>query len=119
MPTTPDEEARLIQAVAAKATRILMLAEAPLGVWGEITEMGVAQTRPDYQIRELLFGLHYRGADLDVDTITAAVDPEMVIRQGLQTDPANFPPDRLPDVERAIDAARSWVASEVVGFGAA
>ena len=55
---TPSEEARLAQAIIAKATRILLLAATPLGLAGEVTEFGVATVRPDYQIKELLFGLH-------------------------------------------------------------
>ena len=89
LPTTPEDDARIVQACISKAARILALAEAPLGVWGEITEMGMAETKPDYQIRELLFGFHYGG--IDVLTITADVTTEMVITQGLQTDPATFP----------------------------
>ena len=117
LPTTPEDEARLIQATAAKASRILSMAEAPLGVVGEVTEMGVAETRPDYQISELLLGLHYR-SDFDVLSITEAVTPEMVITMR-GSDPATFPAANLPAVVQAIDAARSWVAVRVVGFGAA
>lgn len=110
---TPEDEARLEQAVIAKATRILMLVEAPLGIWGEMGEMGPAAVRPDWQIRELLYGLHYSEADVpDVTT-------DVVIRQGLQTDPDTFPADRLDDVERAINSARSWIAHDLVGIGVA
>jgi hypothetical protein len=112
---TPEEAQRLVQCVIAKATRILALVEAPLGTWGEITEVGVAQTRPDYQLQELLYGLRYPPytvVDIDVGT-------DDVIRQGLQTDPATYPPDKLPDVQRAIDAATNWVLHAVRGFGAA
>ena len=110
---TPEDEARLVQAVVAKAVRILSLIEAPLGVWGEMTDMGMASVKPDWQIRELLFGLHYSG--MPVPEVSA----DMVIRMGLQTDPASFPTDKLSDVERAIAAARSWIAHDLQGFGIA
>lgn len=112
---TVAEAARLTQAVVAKATRILVLIEAPLGSWGEMTELGQSAVRPDYQIRELLLGLHYRELDLSGLDVTT----DMVIRAGLQTDPAGFPTDRIPDVQRAIDTALDWVGAELVGFGAA
>jgi hypothetical protein len=110
---TPEDEARLTQAVVAKAVRILSLVEAPLGIWGEMTDMGPASVKPDWQIRELLFGLHYSG--MAVPEVSA----DMVIRQGLQTDPATFPADKLPDIDRAIAAARSWIAHDLQGFGIA
>jgi len=112
-PTPPEDEARLTQAVIAKATRILSLVESPLGLWGEMTDLGPASVKPDWQIRELLFGLHYSG--MPVPEVSA----DMVIRQGLQTDPAGFPTANLPDVERAIAAARSWIAHDLQGFGIA
>ncbi len=111
---TPEDEARLEQAVVAKATRILKLVESPLGLWGEMAEMGPAAVKPDWQIRELLYGLHY----LEVAT-APVVTTDMVIRQGLQTDPASFPVALLPDVQRAIDSAQSWVAHDLVGIGVA
>ena len=115
---TADDTERLMQACVAKATRILMLVEAPLGSWGEMTDLGVASVRPDYQIRELLFGLHYQ-PEWDLDAVLEGATAEMVIRQGLQTDPASFPAERLPDVERALAAARSWIKLDLVGLGVA
>jgi hypothetical protein len=38
-----------------------------------------------------------------------------VIRVGLSADPATFPADKLPDVERALEAAISWVSAELEG----
>jgi hypothetical protein len=113
VPTPIEDEARLTQAVVAKAVRILSLVEAPLGLWGEMTDMGPASVKPDWQIRELLFGLHYSG--MAVPEVSA----DVVIRQGLQTDPATFPADKLPDIDRAIAAARSWIAHDLQGFGIA
>lgn len=112
---TPEELARVTQAVIAKATRILQLVEAPLGTIGEVTELGVAVTRPDYQATELLYGLRWR----DWGIVDIDVPVEDVIRQGLQTDPATYPPDRIPDVQRAIDSAVSWVLEALRGLGAA
>jgi hypothetical protein len=82
------------------------MAGAPLGTFGELTELGMSTVRPDYQIAELLFGLRLTEWDLALDGL---VTPDDVIRQGLQANPATFPAERLPDVERAIDTAVSWV----------
>jgi hypothetical protein len=109
---TAAEEARLGQAAIAKATRFLVLPEAPLGSWGELSEFGMAVVRPDYAITELLFGLHFRHLTIDWDSIVTADD---VIRVGLSADPATFPADKLPDVERALEAAISWVSAELEG----
>ena len=83
------EEARLAQALIAKATRFFVQLEAPLGTWGELSEFGMATVRPDYQIREILFGLHL--PDWDTDALADLVTADDVIRAGLQADPATFP----------------------------
>ena len=113
-----NEEARLTQALIAKATRFFVQLEAPLGTIGELTDFGMATVRPDYQIRELLFGLH--AADWTVEDLTALVTTDEVIRAGLQADPATFPAARIPDVQRAIDAAADWISKDLEGaFGVA
>jgi hypothetical protein len=115
--TTAQITARLTQAVLAKAVRILLLVEAPMGSFGELSEFGMAMVRPDYQQTELLKGLRYINWEED---LTALVTSEDVIRAGLQADPSDFPEARMGDVDRAIDAAVSWVASEVLdGMGIA
>jgi hypothetical protein len=114
---TSEETERITQAVIHKATRILVLAGAPLGTFGELTEFGMPTVRPDYQVAELLFGLRLSEWELDLAGLVTTDD---VIRQGLQTDPATFPADRVPDVQRAIDSAVSWVdlyLSEGVAVG--
>lgn len=108
---TAEAAERLKQAVIQKATRILMLSKAPLGSWGELNEFGVATVRADYEIQELLYGLRFVNWEVDLQAI-ATVDE--VIRIGLQADPDTFPTDRLPDVQQAIDAASSWVASYIL-----
>lgn len=111
IPATAEATERLKQSVIQKATRILMLSKAPLGSWGELNEFGVATVRADYEIQELLYGLRFVNWDVDLQAI-ATVDE--VIRIGMQADPDTFPTDRLPDVQMAIDAASSWVASYVL-----
>jgi hypothetical protein len=109
-PTTETEE-RLAQALIQKATRILMLSKAPLGSWGELNEFGVATVRSDHEIQELLYGLRFVNWNVDLPTL---VDTDTVIRVGMQADPSTFPTDRIPDVQRAIDAAASWLAAYVL-----
>lgn len=102
-------EDRLKQAIIAKATRFLVMMEAPLGSWGEMTEFGMASVKPDYQIRELLYGMRFRGVPYDLATLVTTED---VIRAGLQVtqdESYSFPAHRIPDVERAIGAACSWI----------
>jgi hypothetical protein len=94
---------RLTQAIIAKAVRIYVMAEAPLGTHGEWTEFGVARVMPDHQISELLFGLMFEHFPEDLSTLVTAED---VIRH-LGYD--EFPEAKEDDVERAISAAASWV----------
>ena len=109
---TPEVEARLVQAVIAKAVRILLLIDAPLGSFGELTEFGQSTVRPDFQQAELLYGLRFIDWDVDFTTLVTTDD---VIRAGLKAEPTDFPIARIPDVQRAIDAAASWVAVEILG----
>lgn len=106
---TPTDEAieRMTEAVIAKATRILSLAPAPLGYTGDLIDEGAAMVRPDHQIQELLYGLRFRDWDVDLTTL---VETDDVIRHGLGTDPDDFDVSKVPDVQRAIDSAVSWVA---------
>ena len=114
---TPEQTARFAQAVIQKATRFLKLPEAPFGHSG-VMEWGTAQVRPDFEIQELLYGLRFREWDIDLTTL---VTPDDVIRLGLQLDPADLGgPLETADVQRAIDAAVSWVAHQVLeGTGVA
>lgn len=111
---TEAQRARLTEAVIAKATRVLLLGEAPLGSWGD--QDVIAPVRPDHQIAELLYGLRYRALEVDLTSLATADD---VIRRGLQTDPAGFPADKRTDVENALLAACDWVAEALTGFGVA
>lgn len=111
----PQEQA-LKSALIQKATRFLVMSGAPLGRWGNSNEIGLSQIRPDYEVAEMLLGL--RGQDWDVDLETL-VSTDEVIRVGLQTEPGDYPLESLPDVERAISAACSWVASYLIGVGLA
>lgn len=108
--TAPAEvEARLTQAVLAKAVRIYALTEAPLGTHGEFTEFGVARVMPDHQIVELCAGLLLVNWDVDLASLVTVED---VVR-ALGYD--DMPPGKEEDVERAIQAAASWVASYILG----
>lgn len=102
-------EDRLAQAIIAKATRFYVSLQAPLGTWGEMTEFGQANVRPDYQIQELLFGLRFRGVPVDLTTLVSTED---VIRAGLQADPNDFSAAQVQDVARALASACSWVEDE-------
>jgi hypothetical protein len=104
---TPEQQERMVQAVIAKATRFYVLAQAPLGTWGEVTEFGVATVKKDHQIVELLYGLRFRNWDVD---LAALVTTDHVIRQGLEHSVDDFEDDKIPDVQRAIDSAISWIA---------
>lgn len=108
VPATPETVDRLKQAVIQKATRILMLSGAPLGSWGALNEFGVATVRADHEVQELLYGLRFVNWDVD---LTAVVATDDVVRQGMGADPATFPTEKVPDVDRAIAAAASWVAN--------
>jgi hypothetical protein len=116
-PTLGQEE-RLKTALIQKAARFLIFPEGPLGFFGEISELGQPFVRPDYQIRELLFGLHL--TEWTVEDLAGMVTTDDVIRAGLQAKPATFPTDRLPDVQRSIEAAADWIMTELYqAFGVA
>lgn len=104
---------RYALAVVQKATRLLMLGESPLGVWGELTEAGQAAVRPDWNITEVLYGLRY----LETPDLEELVTVDDVIRAGLGHDPDDYPADKLPDVTRALSAACSWVEDYCGGLG--
>lgn len=106
---TPEIEARLAQAVLAKALRIYALAEAPLGTHGEMTEFGMMAVRPDYQIQELLGGL--LRVNWDVDLTTMITSDDVVRHLGYD----DLPAAKVVDIDRAIAAATSWVADYVLG----
>lgn len=113
-PVTPTEEqvASLRQAVLQKATRTLMLGQAPLGYWGELADGTQAPLRPDYAIKEILFGLRFVNWDVDLTDLVTAED---VIRVGLQADSFPEDDDRIADIDSAISAACSWVAQYILG----
>jgi hypothetical protein len=113
--TLPDPTAgqteRIRSALIQKAARFLILPTGPLGFYGEMSEWGTPTAKPDYQIAELLYGLHY--AIAEVEDLAGLVTTDEVIRNGLQADPSSFPAERLPDVQRAIDAAADWIRTEL------
>jgi hypothetical protein len=112
LPAPTDEWlARLAQTIIYKAARFFVALEAPLGMWGEMTEFGQAVIRRDYMTDELLKGMHL--PDWTIVDIGTLVTVEDVIRAGLQADPATFPTARIPDVQRALDAALSWLDTEI------
>lgn len=111
---TEEQVAAMALAVIYKAARFLMLPNSPLGAWGEFGDGGVAvvSLKPDYAIQEMLLGLHFQNWAVD---LTQEVSTADVIRVGLETDPGSFPADKLPDVQRAIDASIHWVAQDLLG----
>lgn len=111
IPATVETVEALEQALIQKSARILALSKAPLGSWGELNEFGVATVRMDHEIQELLYGLRFVNWAVDLPSL---VDTDTVIRVGLQTDPATFPTERLPDVERAIAAAARWITAYIL-----
>ena len=124
---TESQLARLKLAIVQKAVRLLVLPEAPFGSFGEITEYGRTAVRPDFAIKELLYG--FRGKDFntydedgelveefDIDDVVVTSDD--VIRMGFD-DPEVFTAEREADVDAAIDAAKSWVADYIAGVGVA
>jgi hypothetical protein len=114
---TEGQTERLRSAIIQKATRFLVIHHDPLG-FGDIGELGPVSVRPDYPTRDFLFGLH--APDWEVEDLAALVTPDDVIRNGFGADPAQFPPERIPDVQREIDAAADWIRTELHGaFGVA
>jgi hypothetical protein len=110
-----QQEARFAEAVLQKAIRFLKLPEAPFGHSG-VTEWGVASVQTDRQIEELLYGLRFQDWDIWLPGLVTTDD---VIRVGLQIDPARSTANPA-DVQRAINAAASWVAERcLLGVGVA
>jgi hypothetical protein len=92
------------QAAKAKAVRFLSLPGAPFGALGDGEGgMGVAMLRPDYAIRELLFGL-------SVYDWTAAVTSDVII-DALGGDHNYSSAYNGSEISRARDAAVAWVLS--------
>lgn len=118
-PQTPTSEqlAALKQAVVMKAARFLKLPEAPLGVWGEYSEggVGIASTRPDHAVKEVLYGLG--GVNWDVD-LTSLVTADDVRKEALGSPVEGTVPEASDDsIEEAIAAAAHWVASYLLSNG--
>ena len=111
-PPSPEQSQRLAQAVIQKAARFYLMGESPLGTVGEVSEFGQAVLKPDYLVRETLYGLHHT-VEVDAASLMALVSAEDVIRVGLGTDPDGFPTVRLPDVDRALAAAVDWVVTNL------
>lgn len=95
---------RISQAVLFKAIRIYSLMEAPMGYRGS-TDFDQSTVRPDFTIKELLYGLRFRGVPYD---LTALVSDDDVIK-AMELDPDEFPSADLPKVQTALSAACSWV----------
>lgn len=107
-PTAPETE-RFTQALIQKATRFYLLTNAPYGHHG-VSDFGPARVLRDDQIEELLYGLRYREWDIDLTALVTAAD---VIRVGLQSNDVDFG-GQTADVQRALDAAVSWLADRVL-----
>lgn len=106
---TAEIEARLTQAVLAKAIRLYALPEAPFGTHGEMTEFGMAKVLPDYQIIEILSGLLRINWDVDPTTLVTVADVVRAIGYD------DLTADKDADIQRAIDSAASWVADYILG----
>jgi len=96
-------------AIIQKAIRFLMLAGSLLGAYGEFSEGGGGSMslRPDYAIRELLYGRAWRNSDIDSTTL---VTPGDGIRIGFNADPEARPEGSDEYIQTAIDSACHWVA---------
>ena len=108
---TIGEEAQLARRSSLEASRQLLMP--PLGLTGEVTEFGVASVRPPYGIIEMLCGLRY--PEWEVEDLAGLVTVDDVIRAGLMVEPATFPIDRIPDVQRAIDVGGGMGTSRDYG----
>lgn len=108
-------EARLKQAIIAKTVRFYEQMKAPLGSL-DVGELGAVTVRSDFQIQELLFGLHFRGVPYD---LTELVTVEDVVRAGLEIGSGGvLAAEKTVDVQRALDAACSWIEDELNhGYG--
>jgi hypothetical protein len=114
---TPGEVERLRTALIQKAARFLILHNDPLG-FGDIGEFGPVSVRPDYPTREMLYGLHAR--EWPAEALAVLVTPNDVIRNVFGVEVDKFPTDRIPDVQREIDAAADFIEAELNGaFGVA
>jgi hypothetical protein len=112
--TAYDE--RLEVAIIFKAVRFLKFPEAPFGYSGAVTEWGQASVRPDYEIRELLYGMMGQ----PIGSLEGRVTSSDVARVGLGVDPNDLPAATLTDIDRAIGAAVSWIEDYLhEGFGIA
>lgn len=116
-PTPTAAQAEVMKsAIIQKAIRFLMLPGSPLGAYGEFSEGGVGSMslRPDYAIREMLYGLGGRNWDIDLTTL---VTPEDVIRIGFNADPDSLPEGSEADIQTAIESACHWVAEYLLSNG--
>lgn len=96
------------QAAKAKAVRFLSLPGAPFGALGDGEGgMGVAMLRPDYAIRELLFGLSVYDW---TESHFAAVTSDVII-DALGGDHNYSSAYNGSEISRARDAAVAWVLS--------
>lgn len=113
-------EARLTQAVVAKAARIYAMSQAPLGTHGEMTEYGAARVMPDYQIGELLAGLLRVNWDVNLDELMGSDDSDDPYGSGVDkvVDALGYdsvPAGKEADLVRAIESAVSWVSDHILG----
>lgn len=105
------EESILRLAVIQKAVRLLALVETPYGTVGEMTEYGVRTMRPDFAIRELLFGL--RGLGFDTNDVEVSVDDVLAV--GFDN-PAVVPELKEDIIEEAILGAKFWCNQMLKGY---
>lgn len=107
---TEAQEARVRQAIIAKAIRFMLMPGTPFGVFGIGVDGAAASVRPDHAITEMLYGLRF--ADLDISAV--AVTAAEVIRS-MDAEADDFNESKEDDVDRAIEAAKDWVSEYLAG----
>jgi hypothetical protein len=110
---TPEDRARLNQAVIQRAARFAGLPSAPFGVVGSGDETQT-QVRRDAEIADLLVGLRL-GAGLDLETQTWPTTAEVIVAV---YGSVGLTADQTQKVDRARLAAISWVTRYVTSWAA-
>ena len=106
---TTNDEARIASAIIFKASRFKGFPDAPFGFAGEVGEFGVATVQTDRATVEMLYGL-LAGVDLaEVDLDALVTTDDVIVAMG--HDPATYPTDLVPVIQRALDSAVSWITA--------
>jgi hypothetical protein len=114
-------ELRLKLAIIQRSTRLLALPDKPFGAAGEMTEYGSLALRPDFAIKELLFGIPRSVtvpeedsdgeglSELDQVEVTVGDVKSFTNESGILTDA------KEDQIELSIEAARDWIHEYLQG----